>query len=320
MKPNKTKALNATNTTEDSNSTQSESTPSEEGPRVVKKTKRRTVPFPLNKIEKQLYGVPALSSEQLKACRERLKAYEKKDEDKAKTDKAKNDFESIIYSMRDWVQEEDNLPFVGGAQKQDGLTQVLREAEDWLENDGSNANLNDYLTRLSDLNSKYQKLKIRKEEYSQRDPAVDDCRKRISTYQDKLDDVSTKKAWITEDHKKDLYEKLNETLAWLEAQVDRQKTLPLDEDPAFRVSEIDVRLKRIESMWQRLNNLQKPKDATKDKKKKKLPKNIKIENMKFDGSGDFNLEDLINVQGGDEGEEEEETTQQQQQEPEFTQE
>lgn len=69
----------------------------------------------------------------------------------------------------------------------------------------------------------------------------------------------------------------------------------MDEDPVFRVSEIDNRIKRIESLWQRINNLPKPKDATKDKKKKKLPKNIKIDNMTFDGSGDFNLEDFINI-------------------------
>ena len=172
---------------------------------------------------------------------------------------------------------------------------MLRQSEDWLENDGENANFGDYIAKHSDLNSKYQKLKIRKEEYHHRDTAVEDCRKRISTYQDKVDDVSSKKTWITDDNKKDIYEKLNETLAWLEEHVEKQKAVPLDEDPAFRVSEIDMRLKRLESLWQRLNNIQKPKDATKDKKKKKLPKNIKIENMKFDGTGDFNIEDLIKV-------------------------
>lgn len=37
-----------------------------------------------------------------------MKSYDKRDLDKVKTDKAKNDFESIIYSMREWVNEDSN--------------------------------------------------------------------------------------------------------------------------------------------------------------------------------------------------------------------
>ena len=38
---------------------------------------------------------------------------EKRDEDKFKTEKAKNDFETVIYALRDWVNEDENVPFVG---------------------------------------------------------------------------------------------------------------------------------------------------------------------------------------------------------------
>lgn len=82
---------------------------------------------------------------------------------------------------------------------------------------------------------------------------------------------------------------MNETLVWLEEKVEKQKTVALDEDPAFKVSEIDFRFKRVETLWTRLNNTPKPKEA----KKKKMPKNIKIDNMTFDGSSDFNMDDFI---------------------------
>ena len=39
-------------------------------------------------------------------ARDRLKLLEKRDETKIKTDKAKNDFESVIYAMRDWVNDD----------------------------------------------------------------------------------------------------------------------------------------------------------------------------------------------------------------------
>lgn len=78
-----------------------------------------------------------------------MKAYEKRDEDKAKTDKAKNDFESVIYALRDWINEDENIPFVGKADKQDAIMAALREAEDWLENDGDNAKFGDYQSKYS---------------------------------------------------------------------------------------------------------------------------------------------------------------------------
>ncbi len=114
-----------------------------------------------------------MTAEQIKAAKDRLKAYEKRDEDKAKTDKAKNDFESVIYAMRDWIQEDENIPFVGGADKQDAILGALREAEDWLENDGDSAKYSDYQSKFSELNGKFLKLKMRKEEYGLRDNAVE---------------------------------------------------------------------------------------------------------------------------------------------------
>lgn len=43
-----------------------------------------------------------------------MRWFEKRDEEKAKTDKAKNDFESVIYAMRSWVSEyPEHMPYIG---------------------------------------------------------------------------------------------------------------------------------------------------------------------------------------------------------------
>jgi len=67
-----------------------------------------------------------------------LRWLEKRDEDKFKTEKAKNDYETVIYALRDWINEEENMPFVG-ASKVEEIQEILREAENWLEEDGYNA-------------------------------------------------------------------------------------------------------------------------------------------------------------------------------------
>lgn len=44
-----------------------------------------------------------LSKDAIANAKKRLKWYSKRDEDKIKTDSARNDFESMIYKMRDWL-------------------------------------------------------------------------------------------------------------------------------------------------------------------------------------------------------------------------
>jgi len=87
---------------------------------------------------------------------------------------------------------------------------------------------------------------MRKDEYNNRDEAVAYTRSKLEKYQDKVEDLKTKKQWITEEQRQDLVDRINETLTWLEEQIEKQKEIALDEDPAFRVSELDSKLKRVD--------------------------------------------------------------------------
>lgn len=49
-----------------------------------------------------------LNEDALRVGKARLKWYKDRDEDKIKTDIAKNDFESMIYKLRDWLREDEN--------------------------------------------------------------------------------------------------------------------------------------------------------------------------------------------------------------------
>lgn len=52
-----------------------------------------------------------LSKEAKKSALARIKALEKRDTDKLKTDEAKNSFESLIYEFRSWLQNDDNAVY-----------------------------------------------------------------------------------------------------------------------------------------------------------------------------------------------------------------
>ena len=97
---------------------------------------------------------------------------------------------------------------------------------------------------------------------------------------------------------------------WLLSVIDLQKEVPLDQDPAFKISEMELRLKRLDSTFTRLSNIQKQRDKkdAKDskpfKKGKKFPGNFKMDNITFDSNNmnGMNWEDFVNVYGKDDEE------------------
>jgi hypothetical protein len=92
-----------------------------------------------------------MTREQLNKCKDRLRQYERRDEDKVKTDKAKNDFESVIYQMRDWINEDSNKPFIP-SDEIDGISIKLSDDEDWLMDEGDKASYLEYHKRFNSIN------------------------------------------------------------------------------------------------------------------------------------------------------------------------
>lgn len=109
-KPKASSSSNSTNATEgeEGKPKEGEGEKNETAEEPVKKTKIRTNSFPLTKISRTSHGLTQLSKQQLQAAKDRLRAYEMRDEEKVRVDKSKNDFESVIYAMRDWINEEAN--------------------------------------------------------------------------------------------------------------------------------------------------------------------------------------------------------------------
>jgi len=71
---------------------------------------------------------------------------------------------------------------------------------------------------------------------------------------------------------------------------------PLNEDPLFKLSDIEVKVKRVEAVLTRVSNIPKPKEEKKKKEDK-----IKIENINIDGDSDL-VDEFIKMNKGDQDE------------------
>jgi diaminopimelate decarboxylase len=103
-----------------------------------------------------------------------LRWFEKRDEEKAKTDKAKNDFETVIYAMRAWVSEyPEHMPYIGTTEELEEILGKLSSAEEWLlDGEGEYATYQEYNTKFEELDQIFSALKSRKEEHKRRPKIV----------------------------------------------------------------------------------------------------------------------------------------------------
>jgi len=157
-------------------------------------------------------------------AKDRLRWYERKDEERARTDKAKNDFESVIYAMREWLTEHttEHMPYIGTTDQQEELLSKLSTAEDWLlDGEGEFATFVEYNQKHAELNDIFNKLKFRKEEHKKRPSAVSQARNRLDQVEDEAKDLEEKKPWINATYRQEVLDLVKEIRIWLNDVVEK---------------------------------------------------------------------------------------------------
>jgi hypothetical protein len=146
--------------------------------------------------------------------------YSKRDDDKIKTDIARNDFESMIYKLRDWYRDEDNAPYVEESSVEERI-EKLTEQEDWLYEDGADANYTVYEEKHKELQKEFDKLDNRKAWYEQQDEFKRATVEALDTYVEKVAKLTETKPWITDDEVKDVTDKVDEIRKWFDNLIEK---------------------------------------------------------------------------------------------------
>ena len=97
-----------------------------------------------------------------------MKALDQRDKDKMMADEAKNAYESLIYSLRDWLRDDDNTIYVEDSERE-ALFTKLDDGEEWLYDDGSDVSHTKYQERSYELTTEQTKFNRRKEEHQSRE-------------------------------------------------------------------------------------------------------------------------------------------------------
>lgn len=143
-----------------------EAAATEEEPEVEKEYKEVIVPhtFNIDDIVETPANTRLLTKDQKKEAKKRIKALDQRDKDKLLFDEAKNAYESQIYSLRDWLRDDENEKYVEESERE-ALFTKLDDGEEWLYDDGANVAFSKYQERSYELTVEQTKFNKRREEH-----------------------------------------------------------------------------------------------------------------------------------------------------------
>lgn len=117
--------------------------------------------------------------------------------------------------------------------------------EDWLYEDGADANFTVYRKKREELHTEFQVYQKREQFHSEKEKTVDQSKKVLTKIIDKVAELQEKKPWITDEEKKDVLEKVEETRQWMEDELAKQDKLKKHEDPVFSVALLADKMKKL---------------------------------------------------------------------------
>jgi len=184
-------------------------------------------------------GINALTEEERSSYRQRIQGFEDVKLAHMKADEAKSELEAFIYYTMGLL-EEDDIKTVSTEFQRASLLSLLREASDWLYDDGENAPADEYKSQLSSLKEPADKILFRRRELTDRPNAAESLKSSISATRLLLRNVS-KELNVTEDEVKSVEDYLTESEEWLHEKLLEQDKLQPHEDPAVTSKELLAR-------------------------------------------------------------------------------
>lgn len=179
-------------------------------------------------------------------------------------EEAKNKYEGYIYYIRNkLIDDEEDINKISSEEQREALRQSGEEAEDWMFDEGFNADLATYEAKYEELSAPAEKVFFRAAELSARPKAVKALLSKLDKVQDLMKKWETTMTHITEEERKEVLDKVEEARKWVEDKVAEQEKADQTADPVFTSEEVPGQTKKIESIVGRLMKKPKPKPEKK---------------------------------------------------------
>ncbi len=196
----------------------------------------------------ELSVVPAanpigLTHEQMKAAIAAEHAMQAADDEVRARQDMRNSLEAYIYSTRNAL--EDSLQNFSTPKQREDLSSALATMEDWLYNDGFEADKQTYQAKLAELKKMGDPIFTRKTESEGRYAASEALKEAIERFRAVEQNKEGKHGHLGESDRDTLRAAIREAEAWYRAKHEAQGKLEMYEDPVLRVADINAAREKL---------------------------------------------------------------------------
>jgi len=187
----------------------------------------------------------------------------------------KSTLEAYIYEMKEKLSSDSEFEKFSNETQREEFLAALNAAGDWLYDEGEDTDIDSYREKSRSLKAFGDPIKERITESTLRPQMLLKVFKVMNETMTSLNNITAKRE-VTEDEVDKFVDSCTELKTWIQTKLEEQELVPLHQDPIVTTQTIWGRWQVIEYKAKTLLRRSLKKDKNAKKKKKKLPKNIKV--------------------------------------------
>ena len=210
-------------------------------------------------VNADLTSPPAWTPAMIAEARLRLRELTAADDLRKAKEAALNTLESFIYSSKGRIQDdEEELSAVSTEEQRQKVIDLGNEIEEWLYDEGRNADLADYADKRKSLDDAFDPIIFRFDEVGKRAKVAERARKLMDKVESKMGDWAETMPHITEEETEKMAAALATFKEWLTGMEEEQAGTSAFEAPAYAASEVSVKMKPVSTLLDKLMKKPKP--------------------------------------------------------------
>merc|ERR1712038_865633 len=211
-------------------------------------------------------SIQPYSADIMAESKAKLAELARKDKERMDLEEIRNTYESYIYLIKNkLIDDEDAIAAVSTQEQRDYLSKSAMEAEDWMYDEGYDADLETYTKKYEELSAPAEKVFFRVKEVPARAEAVDAMNKKLDKVVALMTKWETTMPQVTEEERADVISKVDAVRQWMADKVEAQASADPADDPVFVSADVPKQTSELQAVISKLSK--RPKPAPKEEKK-----------------------------------------------------
>lgn len=233
----------------------------------VEKEKKKTHKRTLSVSVAHEGPIQPYSAEIMAESKSKLAELARIDKERMMLEEIRNTYESYIYLIKNKLADnEEEIAAISTEEQREALLKSASEAEDWMYDEGYDADLETYKKKYEELSAPAEKVFFRMNEVSARADAINELNKKLEKVEALMKKWETTMPQVTEEERADVISKVEDVRKWISEKTEAQTAADPTTDPVFTSAEVPLQTTEIQKVVSKLSR--KPKPAPKKEEKK----------------------------------------------------